>query len=319
MIFASFIRPFYRSALTIGKSSPTPPPAPDPVAMSQAQSAANVDTATAQARLNAVNQTTPYGSVNYNTIGNETIGGNEVPQYQQTVTLSPAEQNKLDLTNAITGQALRTAGTGIGNVQSKLSQPFSFDGVAPLRTNLGTGDFGAERQRVEDSYMARFGEDIRRQEEDSVSRLNAQGIQRGSEGYGNEMQRLDRAKVDARNTAIQAGGAEQSRLFGMNQADAGFQNQARQQGIQEASMLRSQPINELATLLGLGGQVQAPTGAPNFGIGVGQTDVMGAYGMQQQALQNAFNQKINAQNAQWGALGNLGGEALGGWAFGGFK
>lgn len=294
----------------MGKSTPTPPPAPDPVALSKAQGTANVDTAISSARLNAVNQETPYGTVSYDTIGNETIAGNQVPQYKQTVRLSPAEQNKLDLTNAITGQALQTAGQGLGNVQGTLSQPFNINGVAPLRTNLGTGDFGAERQRVEDSYMARFGEDMKRQEEDSVSRLNAQGIQRGSEGYGNEMQRLDRAKVDARNAAIQAGGAEQSRLFGMNQADAGFQNQARQQGISEAAMLRSQPINELATLLGLGGQVQAPTGAPNFGVNVGQTDVLGAYGLQQQGLQNAYNQKIASQNATTGAVGSAAGAAL---------
>ncbi len=91
--------------------------------------------------------------------------------------------------------------------------------------------------------------------------------------------------------------------------NAQLQNQGRQQGISEQQLVRSQPINELATLLGLGGQVQAPTGAPNFGINVAPTDVMGAYGLQQNSLNNAYNQKMGANNAMWGALGNLGGAA----------
>lgn len=285
---------------------PSPPPAPDPVAMSKAQGASNVDTATASARLNAVNQKTPYGSVNYDTIGTENIGGNAVPQYQQTVTLSPAEQQKLDKTNALTDQALTTAGTGLTNAQKTLSTPFNLDGVTPLP---GTGDFGAERQRVEDSLMARFNQDFPRQEEDTISRLNAEGLQRGSAGYDTAMQGLERQKNDARNLAIQGGGAEQSRLFGM----AG---QAHQQGVSDAALLRNQPINEFATLLGLGGQVQAPTGAPNFNANVNPTDVLGAYGLQQQGLMNNYNQKMGANNAMFGALGNLGGSALGGYFLG---
>ncbi len=101
----------------------------------------------------------------------------------------------------------------------------------------------------------------------------------------------------------------QQQAFQQALQNASMQNQARQQGISEQQLVRSQPINEIATLLGLGGGIQTPTGAPNFGVNVGQTDVLGAYGMQQQALQNQYNQQLAAQNAQWGALGNLGGAA----------
>lgn len=285
---------------------PSPPPAPDPVAMSKAQSASNVDTATASARLGAVNQTTPYGSVNYDTIGTENIGGNAVPQYQQTVTLSPAEQQKLDQTNALTGQALTTAGKGLSNAQQTLSTPFNLDNVPQLP---GTNDFSADRQRVTDALMGRFNQDFPKQQEDVISRMNAEGLQRGSAAYDTGMDTLNRSQVDAKNAAIAAGGAEQSRLFGL----AG---QAHQQGVSDAALVRNQPINEFATLLGLGGQVQAPTGAPNFNANVNPTDVLGAYGMQQQSLMNAYNQKMGANNAMMGALGNTVGKLGSAWITG---
>jgi hypothetical protein len=284
--------------------------------------------------------------------------------------------------------------------------------TAPLQTNLGdpgqlqrsldnsnlpglpgANDFSAERQRVEDAYLGRFNQDIANQQADTESRLNAEGLQRGSAAWNNAQDALNRERVDARNAAIQAGGAEQSRLFGLasqargqlfgenlaggqfgnqaqqqafqqllgsgvfgnqanqqqfgqnqalqdafnraaaqytgqNQTMAGFfntaqgqqfqqalqnaalQNQSRQQGIAEQSLVRSQPINELATLLGLGGQVQQPTGAPNFGIGIAPTDVLGAYGLANQAQQNAYNAQVANQTSNNQAAAGLGSAAL---------
>jgi len=49
----------------MGKRSPSPPAPPDPVATARAQSAANVATAEAQARLNRINEITPFGTVRY--------------------------------------------------------------------------------------------------------------------------------------------------------------------------------------------------------------------------------------------------------------
>ena len=45
--------------------APKPPPVPDPLAMGSAQSMYNIQDAIAQARLNDVNQETPYGTVTY--------------------------------------------------------------------------------------------------------------------------------------------------------------------------------------------------------------------------------------------------------------
>lgn len=656
---------------------PSAPSAPDPVALANAQGAANKETAITQARINAVNSVSPFGSVTYKESNNyvpehwddatqswiPAVGDPETPQFTQETKLSPEQQGLYTSLTGLEQNALDTAKSGIGNVQSTLAQPFTLNGLpslvssvnspnlqsgyqsvspvfgispsgpiqstygsaGPVQTSVdrtsfsgnvadvgqqqrnvatsgqvtsfgdvggvqgaaaptgqrsvlpgagpiagsvsptgqttslapsgsiqggldysnlpalpGVNDFSAERQRVEDAYMGRFNQDIGRQEEDQISRLNAEGLQRGSAAYNNAMDTLNRERVDARNAAIQAGGAEQSRLFnlasqarsqlageaqtagnfansaqaqrygqalssgqfendalsnafgqnlaagnfanaaqaqgfgqnlaggqfenaalsdlyrqnaasvdqanaaqqqqfgqaqargefenaarnaqfqqgvtagnfgnaaqqadfsqalsrlnaqnsaaestfgqnvtagafgnqaqqqiladllsraqfgnqaqqqqfGQNQSLADFyntsaaqataqnqgaasffntaqqqqynqdaqnaalQNQARQQGIGEQQLVRSQPINELATLLGLGGNVQVPNSAPNFGVGVQPTDVLGAYGMQQQALQNSYNQQMAANNALWGGLGNLGGSLGAAW------
>lgn len=53
----------------MGKKSPSAPAAPDPVATANAQAAANKEAAYEMARLNRINQITPYGSLTYENIG----------------------------------------------------------------------------------------------------------------------------------------------------------------------------------------------------------------------------------------------------------
>lgn len=116
--------------------------------------------------------------------------------------------------------------------------------------------------------------------------------------------------------------AAQQQQFGQNAANVQLQNSARQQQIAdqllsnqvvqqqrqreiaERNALRGQNFNELAALLG-GPQVQqASFFAP------GSIDTAGAYGAQQAAQQNAYNQAMNQQSANMGGLfglaGNLG-------------
>lgn len=339
---------------------PSPPTPPDPAKTIPEQTTSNINTAVAQAGLNAVDQSSPYGTVKYEKIGSENVGGNEVPHYQQNVTLSPEQQGLYNSLTGVEQSALNTAQTGFGNASQALSQPFSFGNVPGLKTSAGGGpiqgsldtsglpaipgmnDFSADRQRVEDAYMSRFNQDFPKTQEDTISRLNAEGLQRGSAAYDTAMTGLDRQQNDARNIAIQQGGAEQSRLFGLasqardqafgerqaqgafantaqgqqygqNYQDSVLQNQARQQGISEAQIQRNQPINELVALLGQGGNIQTPTGAPNFGVNVNPTDVLGAYGMQMQGNMNNYNQKMAANSALWDAL--IGGASKAGSAW----
>lgn len=277
---------------------PKAPTPPDPKVTIPEQTKSNVQTAVATAGLDAVNSVSPYGKVQYDITGHQNVGGQDVPQYTQTTTLSPEQQHLYDAMTGVQQKALDTAGTSFGNVQNKLAQPFTLDGIPQIH---GVNDLEGDRKRVEDAYMGRFNEDFGRNKEDTISRLNAEGLQRGSAAYDTAMTGLDRQQNDARNLAIQAGGQEQSRLFGL-------EGQARQQGVNEAQLMRSQPVNEMATLLGSGGNIQTPTAAPNFGVNVNPTDVLGAYGMQMQGQMNNYNQKMGANSALWSGLMNLGGK-----------
>jgi len=51
---------------------------------------------------------------------------------------------------------------------------------------------------------------------------------------------------------------------------------------------------------------------------VAPTDYLGAVGMQQAALQNQYNQRMQNYQANISGLYGLGSAALGGWASGGF-
>src|SRR5258708_27288832 len=86
-------------------STPQPPPAPDPLATATAQGNMNQNTATTQQLLNMTDQVTPNGTLKYDQTGNSTFTGADgksysVPKFQATTTLSPGQQQLLDLTNS---------------------------------------------------------------------------------------------------------------------------------------------------------------------------------------------------------------------------
>jgi hypothetical protein len=95
--------------------------------------------------------------------------------------------------------------------------------------------------------------------------------------------------------------------LGLQQQLLQNQNAARSQGLAEAQGVRGNQFNELAALLGLQ-QVQTPQ-QQNF-FAPGQADVLGGFGLQQQALQNAFNADSARANAGLGGLFGLGSAAL---------
>lgn len=276
--------------------SPKAPPAPDPAATAAAQGAANLDTAVAQGWLNALNQYGPQGSVTYNQIGTQKVGDKDVPQFAQTTTLSPEAQQQYDLQQKLQTQALGLGEGVLGNVGSAVGTPFSLNGIPQAP---GTNDFTADRDLVVKALIDRNQPMMDRSRNQVENRLANQGIMQGSEAYKNAQDDIGRQENDFRLAALAAGGQEQSRLFGMG-------TQARQQGISEAQLLRSQPINEYATLLGLGGQIQTPQ-ASYTPPQLANTDIMGPTNLAYQGQLNAYNNKVGSQNAMMGGLFGLGG------------
>ena len=131
-----------------------------------------------------------------------------------------------------------------------------------------------------------LGPDFERQQSQLANTLAQRGIPLTAEAYTGAQDRLDRSQNEALEnlalSSVGAGRAEQSRLFGLQQA-------ARNQALNEMLTKRTQPINELSALL---------QGAP--AVGQPQFPSFAQYGMQSPdymgMVQN--NYAIRAQAAQ---------------------
>ena len=121
----------------MGKSAPAPPAPPDPVETARAQGAINKETAIAQAKLNMIDEYTPYGSSVYTARGPKEDG---IQQYARTTTLDPAQQRIVDKQNAITNALSDVAVSQVGRVSSSLEDPFTYEGMPASGTTSRVKD-----------------------------------------------------------------------------------------------------------------------------------------------------------------------------------
>lgn len=266
------------------KGGGSAPAAPDPAATAAAQAAANKETAIAQAGLNMVNQTDPYGNkLIYNQIGTWSDG---TPRYEALQSLSPETQALYDKTQNIYGEGLNTAGNLLGNVQSQLSNPASQYS-------------DSYQQDIYDKMLQRSQGERDRQRAALETQLANQGIGIGSQAYTDAFDVFNKGQND-----YLLGADLQSQQAAMNRLQAEYGG-------------RSQTLNELNALLGTG-QVSSPSFGSTPQTGVANTDVIGPTALAYQGqLANWQNSQANRQSTM-GALAGLGGSALGGWASAGF-
>ncbi len=265
--------------------SSSPPPAPDPKATAAAQAAANKETAIAQAGLNMTNQTDAFGNkLTYNQIG---TWSDNTPRYEAIQSLSPQQQ-------ALAQQGMDIYGQGLGTAKNLLGQ---------LQGTLGTAAPQYDenyRQQQLSAMLQRQQPNLDQQRQSLEAQLANQGITLGSQAYNDAIGNWDRKVNDLGLAAdINAG----------NEARAAYQ-----------TMLggRSQGINELTGLLGLG-QVQSPQFANTPQTGVANTDIIGPTALQYQGQLAGWQAGQNRSNSLMGGLAGMGASALGGWASGGFK
>lgn len=265
----------------------------------QQQYGTNVNTGVANAWLTNTNQNTPYGNLTYTQNGTRDVGGQQVPSFTATQTLSPEQQKIYDQSTALQNQALGTAGTVMTNVQNAVGTPLSYDGIAAL-----PGDQTALRDRAYGALTARSTADINQGEEAARSRLANQGVAPGTEAYSRAMDQFNRARTDASQQAeIGAGNiASQDLANAMN---------IRNQGITERTNLRDAPLMDYAKLLGFGGQTTQPQWAQGTQAQIPATDTIGPQIAQYQGQMNAWNQQQQQGNALMGGLFGLGGSGLG--------
>lgn len=310
-------------------SKSSPPPAPDP----QALASADQQTAQYNTNLNRVNQYGPQGSSTWSVASDPNVQepdwaayaranpdiaghgmtpeehytrygqaeGRALPmtasqRWSQTTTLSPDQQRLYDLNNQISQNFLQTGVQGLNRASTAMGQQFDTSGLPALgRAQVPTE---AGRNQVVQALMSRIEPDLARAEDATRTRLLNQGIEQGSAGWDHEMELAGRARNDALMQAQLAGGQEQSRLAGLDIAASGFNNTARQQGIQEQAYLRSLPLNEINALR-TGSQASMPQFSGYY--------TGGQVGSGAANLTNAYNAQVGQTNASNAAAGQTAG------------
>jgi hypothetical protein len=272
---------------------------PDYAALADKQAQANLSNARTQSNLNNPNYYGPQGS--------QVRTQNPDGTYSVTQTLNPQLQQNYDKSNQLQGDLLSRAQGLAGN-------SLNFSG-APSAPTLDTShvsaiptadanDLAQMRDSVYQQQTQYLDPQFQQAKSDLDSQLANQGIMPGSEAYdraeNNFALQKQKAYGDARNSAIQAGGQEQSRLFGlglqsnqagMNNAVTGFNAgmQGRQEGVNEATTLHNSGINDINALK-TGSQIQLPGYQSQVGTSIPGVDYMNAANL-------GYNATLGQQNA----------------------
>ena len=263
--------------LTLGKSAPE---APDPYETAQAQGMFNQNTAVTQQMLNMVDQSNPYGSVNYAQTGSNTFTGADgktytVPKFSQSTTFTPEGQAIFDKTLTAQNNIAQIAADQSGAVKESLSNPFEFNNqdAADWAYDLGASRILPQQQQA--------GEALRAQ-------LINSGLRPGTAAYDREMTRMQQGNTDQMNQLMLTG---------------------RSQAFNEALTTRQQPLNEFNALLSQS-QLQNPGSASP---GAPQTSVGGVdySGLVSDNYQAKLANSGSMLGGLFGLAGSLGGAAIG--------
>lgn len=256
----------------MGKKAPK---APDPNVTAAAQGQWNSFTAQQQQAMNMTNQVSPWGTLNYNQTGSQTIidpNGKavEVPRYTAVTSLTPEQQAIYDQTQAAELNLANIANEQSGRIGELLNNPFEFN------------NSDAE-QWAYDLASPRILQQQQKNEGALRSQLIASGIRPGTAQWDSEMSRLTNANTDQLNQLALTG---------------------RSQAFSEALAQRNQPLNEIIGLMS-GTQIQNPNST------FAQTPQSQVAGVDYSGLvQNKYNADVQSYNARTGALGGLFGAGL---------
>lgn len=269
----------------LGMLSPDAPPAPDYTGAAQATAAGNADAARINAKANRVSQYTPYGNLIYS----NGINGDQ-DQWRADIQLSPDQQALLDQQNRTSRSLAGLQDQGVNYVSGMMQSPFDQGNLPGQTINAG--------QTAQDAIMARLNPQMDRRQEALRTQLANQGLNLGSEAYGNAMSDFNQVRNDAEMQAALKG------------IDVG--QQARQQAIQEQSFFRNEPLNTLNALR-TGSQVTNPTftNVPQQQYAAGPNYSQAAQSQGQFDLGN-YNVQQSQTNAILGGLFGLGAAGIGG-------
>lgn len=147
------------------------PSAPDPKETAAAQGAMNKETAIAQYGLNATNQKTPWGSLNYKQIGTWSDG---TPRYEATQSLDPQVQNV------------------VSNALGQMQKPVDLSNEAT-------------ESRLMELGRSRLDPALDRRRASTEQDLYNRGVRTGSDAYNTGMEAVTQGENDAYNQLLLSG------------------------------------------------------------------------------------------------------------------
>ncbi len=231
------------------------------------------------------------------------------------------------------GMGMQQAGLYNQALQQNLAQGLSVQDAQnraqqqAFQQQLAAGQFGREGQQLA-FQMGQSAQEARNQalaqnQAAAMQQYQAQ-LARQAQGFGQQMDLagLYNASLAAQQQSAlqqaQAAAALQAQGYNQAQGAAAFQNAQRQAALQEQLALRSQPLNEIAAIMG-GAQVQMPQFQAYQGADVAAAPIFGATTAAGDFAQKNYANQVAAQQAQmglYGSLAGMAGSALGG-QFGG--
>jgi len=260
-------------------SSPSPPPVTDPNITAQNQQNLNFQAGTQSQQGSMVNQYNPYGSLTYTQTG---TSANGVPMYSATTSLSPQQQNLLNLYTS--GQS--TA----GNQANALLQGANYGGTN-YNDVIGDSTRGLTGAAVaqQTAYLQPY---FQTQTDQLDTKLKNQGFAPGQPGYDNAMRALQNNQ---------------------NNTVTGFISQIEPQMFQQAQTQYLTPA-QLATTLGAYGAPTQPTFQNTPQLQIQPANLVGATANAQQAAQQTYQDQLQQNNSMMSGLFGIPTALLGGWA-----
>jgi hypothetical protein len=215
-----------------------------------------------------------------------------------TDTLSPVEQQKLDMNNQLATSLLGTAQTGLNNVNQVFSTPFDSSNLPAITTPMGP----AGLKEVSDALLARLQPQLDQRREALRTQNVNTGFAPGSTGYDQGMDEYWRSANDMQLAALAQAQQAASTSYGM-EADA------RTKALQEQLALRQLPLNEINALR-TGNQAALPQFQQYQGQSAAPAPIMQGAIAQGNADIAAYNADAAASGNLMGGLFDLGGAAL---------
>lgn len=214
--------------------------------------------------------------------------------YQNKIGGMDSKQYASDAADAMYRQSTRYLDPQVQQQQQSLEARLAEQGFVP-----GTPMYDQQMQNFRDTNARTYA--------DARDRAISQGVTTGGQWFNQGLQAAtsgagmakDAAGFGLTNDQARANEAGQiaDRLFGQQQASATFNNQARGQGLAEALQLYNQPMADLNALRS-GTQPTVPNNPAQYSVpGMGNTDVMGAYGDAYKGQLGAYNSAVASDNA----------------------